>query len=496
MGVNIYVYRTKIVITGYDKPKNTPGYLPNIFCVWDTKAKRYIKFMRYSHLLDNGDIIVPRTCDLRKIIDRLRSQDVTIDGIYNEPDTDVIPYKYLSRPVHLNSDIKPKNEFQEEAIKFLTDPHYRDDIHFRLLSLPTGEGKTVCAMFAISILNRKTLIVVNSLMDQWVKELFSKIDVSYKKLYEIRGMDSVYKLMEKERCDKYDIYLASLKTLMLSQEENLYEPLMRKIGIGLKIIDEIHLQSYSNIYLDMCANISDTIYLSATPNRSNSSENYTFTQIMKNCPSFGSIMLDYRRKYLNCIYVMYDTHPKYYEVKECNTFRGFHCGNFAKHIFNEKNAHIILDIINWAVSVSLENIDESEKIAIILEHLSDVQKVKNYLEEKFPNLTIGEYTSNISKDEKKYSLENQVILSTEDSFGTGADMRGKLRVLINVTTYASKVTAQQLPGRLRDIPGKNVYYIDLVNLGFKRTYEHYLTRSKIINKYAASVKIRKYGRDI
>ena len=365
--------------------------------------------------------------------------------------------------------------------------------------MPTGDGKTFCALASMCAYGRKTLIVANQLSSQWVNEIFDKTTANYKRIYEIRdGVDSLEKLLKpKVHPESYDIFVASLKTLINAVPSGAYLKFCQKFGIGYKIVDEIHLATYTNVYLDMMAPIQDTLYLSATPARSDPDEDRCFRKAFANLQQYGQEVKAFKARHLNTIYVFYDTNPKYYEIKECQNWYGFQPMKFAHHILSKpKNLKIIQDILHWAIDTTLPVIGEDEKIAIILELKEHISFLQKWLEKEFPDVKIGDYSSNVSKDIKQDMLRSKIILTTENSFGTGSDLKNTLRVLINTTTFNSKVTAEQLPGRLRNIPGRKVYFIDLVDKGFKRTYEHYLNRSKVINRYSLTVQKRVYGVDI
>lgn len=493
---SIHLERNRIVVKGYVTPKGK-GWLPNHLRVYDTTTQRFDKDKTYSHLLPDGTIIFPRTTNVKSIANRLTSQGYTVEGIYNETDENLIEYRTFKTPVRLKDGVVPRDQFQIEGIDHLTRGF--GSMHYRLLSLPTGNGKTFCAMAAMCKYGRKTLIVANQLCSQWVDEILDKTTVQYNRIYEIKdGIDSIEKLLKSNiRPESYDVFVGSLKTLINSVESGDYYEFCKKFGIGLKIVDEIHLATYSHVYLDMMAPIQDTLYLSATPARSNPNEDYCMRRAFSELPQYGQEVREFQTKYLNTIYVFFDTHPKYYEVKACTSFYGFNTKSYAKHLFENPQAlGQVMSILKWALDVTLNSIDEDEKIVIILELREHITFVKQQLEQMFPNISIGDYSSNVDKSVKSDNLRNKIILSTDKSFGTGADLKGKLRVLINTITYSSKVTASQLPGRLRNIPGKKVYYIDLVNMGFKRTYDHFGRRSKIINKYSSTVQRRTLGKDI
>ena len=492
----IHLERNRVVVKGYVTEKGN-GWLPNYLRVFDTMTKRYDKDKTYSYLMSDGTIIFPRTVNVKSISQRLYSQGYDIEGIYDETNENVIEYRTFKTQVKLKDGVTPRDQFQVEGIHHLTRNF--GNMHYRLLSLPTGNGKTFCAMAAMCKYGRKTLIVANALCSQWVDEILDKTTVQYNRIYEIKdGIDSIEKLVKSSvRPESYDVFVASLKTLLNAVESGVYYEFCKKFGIGLKIVDEIHIATYSHVFLDMMAPIQDTLYLSATLARSNPNEDYCMKKAFAELPQYGQEVREFQTKYLNTIYVFYDTHPKYYEIKSCTSFYGFNTKNYAKHLFENPDAcNQVLSILQWALETTLQAIDDDEKIVIILELKDHIKLVKRELERLFPGVSIGDYSSNVDKSVKSDMLRNKIILSTDKSFGTGADLRGKLRVLINTITYSSKVTANQLPGRLRNIPNKKVYYIDLVNMGFKRVYDHYFRRSKIINKFSLTVQHRTLGKDI
>ncbi len=494
-GVSLIYERNRIIVKGYNRPKCV-GWLPYVFTVYDNLAHRYVKDKTYSYLdKKSGDIIIPRTSDVSRVISRVKSQGLWYHGSEDKSNENIIEYRPFTSPINVKSEFGYRDEFQKDAVYFMTK-RPQDNIHYRLVSLPPGEGKTFCAIEAMCKYNRKTLIVASSLVDQWAREILHFTDIDYKKIYEIKDNVKSLKdlLTNKYNYNSYDVYIASLRTLANSVEDGSYGKFLTKMGIGLKIVDEIHLQTYTNLWLDMQEPIQETIYLSATPGRSAPNEDYVLRLVFKNLPEYGNYVEEKLPKYLNAIYVYFDSNPTFMEANKCNTMRGFSQVEYAKHIFSEKHVEQTFDMIKWAVDISLKTMDSDEKMVIIFELSENVEFVKRVLEKMYPDVSVGNYTG--SGPHKKDELNNRIILTTDSSFGTGSDLKGKLRVLLNTTTYSSQITARQLPKRLRAIPDKSVYYIDMVNTGFSGSMRQYNNRSRIINKYALTINKRYYNRDI
>ncbi len=486
--IDIQLQRSRAVMHCSDPKYFNQNTIHNILTVYDFNTERYDMQKRYAYICPNGDIHMPRCTNLDKVSRALTKTGDFIDRVTIDADTDVIPYRSFSQPIKLRESIKPKDEYQKEAVSFLCNP-LPNNTHVRLLAMPTGWGKTFCALYAACMYNKKTLIIASSLTQQWIQETLDKTTCGYNKIFEIAGsIDTVKDLLSgKIHADKYDIYVATLRTLVNAYEQGLYVKLLQKLGIGLKIVDELHIATYSLNKLDLACNVMETIYLTATAHRSSPAENYVFELAYRALPSYGQDLLQFSQKYLNAIWVFYNSRPTHREVLRCITRYGFHTARYAEQIWSPVNYQNMIKIMKWAIDTTLSSIAPDEKIVIIVELLKHVSQLSISLQLMYPDIQIGDYTSNQSKQQKHDSLQKQIIVSTDESFGTGSDLHGKLRVLINTITYNSKVTATQLPGRLRRIPGKSVYYIDLVNLGFTRALAHYRTRRKVIDSFSKSV---------
>ena len=96
-----------------------------------------------------------------------------------------------------------------------------------ILSLPCGFGKTVAALYIISVLSKRTLIIVHKdfLLNQWRDRIAEFLPDMTVGLVKAKTID----------VDGKDIVLASLQSLSMKD----YEPALFQ-GIGMLIIDECH----------------------------------------------------------------------------------------------------------------------------------------------------------------------------------------------------------------------------------------------------------------
>ena len=98
--------------------------------------------------------------------------------------------------------------------------------------------------------------------------------------------------------------------------------------------------------------------------------------------------------------------------------------------------------------------------------------------------TSSEQTYNI---ENEYAKSCDIICSTIKSSGTGVDIKG-LRCIINLEPFSSKVTCNQLAGRLREYgPDMYRFYVELIDIGFSKVNDMYRKRLKKFKEIFVSI---------
>ena len=183
-----------------------------------------------------------------------------------------------------------------------------------MLCLGTGKGKTYCLIHYLSLVKKLAMVIVDQdhIIEQWFREIMTHTDLNEEDVYFISGSDSIKTLMEYEGELPFKMYIASHRTLAIYSKDDpsLIDQLMRRLKIGIKVFDEAHVEWKNICHLDFNSNVSETIYLTATPSRSNPSEDKVFQNIFFNVPKFGlETKYDENELYHKVIYVQYNTHP-------------------------------------------------------------------------------------------------------------------------------------------------------------------------------------------
>jgi superfamily II DNA or RNA helicase len=171
--------------------------------------------------------------------------------------------EFLQNPEQINIDhnITPRNELQERSIKTLLGSRAC------ILQLAPGTGKTVIAIYAISELKMKSLILVHldSLVEQWKTRLLEFTNLSEDDISRLRSKTF------KEDLSK-PIILATAQTFvsLLKRQREAFLNELNEAKLGVFVSDECHTTSGAPTFSD-CSIFVPAVHtygLSATPKRS------------------------------------------------------------------------------------------------------------------------------------------------------------------------------------------------------------------------------------
>src|SRR5699024_9020106 len=226
-------------------------------------------------------------------------------------------------------------------------------------SLNTGQGKTYCSINASIFLRRKPIIIVNNnkLLNQWKESIVKFTNVKESQIYILQGKNTIRKIiaMKKSDIDNYKYYIAMTKTLDNAMEEDsdFLNSLKEKTGISLKIFDEIHQEYRSKLMIDMSMD-APSIYLSATPERSDRKENFTFQNIYCNVPKLftNDIKTDITNipdKYHTVVMYRINSDPSELDKADfikASARRGINVNHYSKYLMeDEEKLHEYMEAI-------------------------------------------------------------------------------------------------------------------------------------------------------
>ena len=479
----VVLHNSAIVINDYDWG-DCPS-LENQFSIWD--PIRHTKFYIGIHYdLQNRKLYLPRGLDvgyiLRKINSNLEGESATSAIVRANDKIDFdkdIRVKY-----------KPRDEVQQEAMEFILNIkryQYLNGSAQLGLNLTTGKGKTYICSIALAYYKTKAIIITaqSGILDQWVSRITEYTTFSEDDILKIEGSTKINAILNgNSRAGDKLIYLCTHSTLQSYGTsfgwDKVYE-LFKKLGIGIKIFDEAH-QCFENMALIDYATRDTwkTIYVTATPSRSNKVEDRIYHMYMKNVPSLDLFNPEVDA-HTNYIAIKYNSYPKPSDISGCknNVYGLNHMAYIAYLTRNEK----FWTMFDYIFSIIYNN---GGKALFYIGTNDAILKIRDRILFNYPELRddIGIYTS-ISED-KQLAKTKKYILTTTKSAGAGEDIAHLKYSVVLAEPFRSEVLARQTLGRTRD---NNTTYIELVDVGFKQILAYYNAKRPIFKKYASKMNI-------
>ena len=358
---------------------------------------------------------------------------------------------------------------------------------------------TYCSGVGISKYKLKTLIIMHrdNLRKQWLKSLFNMSGYSEKEVYELSSSQELYDIAIGQTKLNYDVYLMTHATFRAAanriQSMELLGKITDNLGIGMKIIDEAHLEFKDTLLMDAVMNVKRNLYLTATNGRSSQDENAIFKHVFKNATFYKQSKLlndDTRpKKWVNYTTVAINTHckPAIYQYRVAGG-KGMNSASYGKWViaYDKKKTHfqVCAELIK-----DLYNEDSHAKVLVFMPLIELCEECQEFLYKKLNyddtfdyDLNIRTINSKNSKSENEYNKKADVIITTIASAGTGTDIPG-ITDIICCSPFVSGITATQVFGRIRYIP-KTCHYYDIYDVSVPMDKIWIKSRSKKIRPLA------------
>lgn len=472
MEKKIVLYNTRIDIHGYEI--GDCEELESSLCVWNQiyfrLEPRGLQYNEKEKILS-----VPRGIDVNFLVSKLKLPVYT-DTNYNKFDKVNLKLKY-----------EPRNDIQIKSLAFLTGGgkfKYTQEYSQLSLNLDTGDGKTYCVIASLCLHKMKAIIITHTenIKDQWKKSLIKFTNIDPRRICDLSGTKKMEDMFTEDTED-YDMYLVNHGTIQSYAKKNGWENLNRffeYIRVGIKVFDEAHLHFKSIINVDLNTNVHKTFYLTATFERTDKSEDRVFHLCFKNIAKYGYETRGEKRKHIKYVAVKFNSKPNMEDQMSIKTKMGF---NRHAYMDYQINKGIIFDVVKYVMD-TFGKLDG--KALVLSSKIESADKLKDMIVEWYPDKSVGIYHSKISKVEKEGIKEYDIISSTPQSCGTGFDVPG-LRYNIMLEPYNATITANQVCGRLREIPDEYTYHIELIDVGFPKVKDMYRKRLKVFKEKCYSV---------
>lgn len=387
-------------------------------------------------------------------------------------------HKFKRMKFEYDEIVAPRNDEQVDVINFIAGlNHHSENLNERQLFLikAPGFGKTYCSGVGLCKFGAKTLIIVHrdQLRGQWMKSLYDMSGLGTQYVHQIASTEELMRIYNNEHDYDYDVYIMTHATFraatkyMGSIEE--IGNITKNLGIGLKIIDEAHLEFRDTLFMDFCFNVKRNLYLTATGGRSDREENSIFKHVFSSAKYYkpSALLLEgVPRKWVNYVTVALNSNVN----RNIYNFRviggkGMNPASYGKWVikYDKKKTHFkcCRDLLKVVYKR-----DDKAKVLLFVPLIELCEDLAYYLRKELNFDESFEYDLNIktinSKNSAKDNLANRradVIVTTIASCGTGTDIPG-ITTIISCSPYVSKITAEQVFGRIRYC-GKICYYYDI-----------------------------------
>ena len=387
---------------------------------------------------------------------------------------------------------EPRKNVQVAALDFLRT----DRCPQRFLSLNTGDGKTFCTVYYAVRSGQVPAIFVSSLklLDQWKEKILEYTDLTEDQILLVAD-GSIDKI---DWSKNYQFLLFSHRTVgrYMDQPQSNLEQLLRRLGYTMKVFDEAHLEMSSIARIDRETK-APSLYVTATPKRSNPAEDELYSRIYSTAPKFTSqnkTIVERDENYHNVVICKFSSEPDMdflLAFQKVSRLRGFNVAKYSEYILEEKLDSYADVIFQLLYHVVLNQGQTTRKTVILVKNIKLLEAlrttIKERLEEKDIHLELTRFHSKVPALEKEHALEGNLIFSTDSSLSTAIDIPDLEAMLSLIPTSSEPLTAQML-GRLRN-NGKPVFYFDLVDTGFKECLKQLSKRkTSVYRKKAKTLK--------
>ena len=437
----------------------------------------YYKALDYD--AENKILYLPRGMNIR-LIERLLKEKAVIEHSHD----------HYEKTGPMNINYAPKNKTQKETIKFILgagDYEYTRPYSQLCINLMTGKGKTYVTIASIAYLEVKS-IIITSLKDwlrQWGDKLVEYTGISPKEILFLnrRSIDRI--INDDLDLSPYKFFLCTHKTISDYASMNSWNAiatLFEKLTVGIKVFDEAH-QYFDNMSkIDYYSNTKKTLYLTASPARSDMRENEIYAMYFEMVPSIELFNKeeDAKTRYIS---FHFNSHPTPMQISRCRNMYGLSKPDYVKYIMDNpifyKVAHILMNIV-------VEHV--KGKVLMLFGTNEAILEFKEWLDVNYPEYkhNIGVYYGKVAQEDRAIQLDKKIILSNVQCAGTALDIQNLNVTIMLAAPVKSRVTAQQTFGRTgrEGSTVENMMYIDLVDEGFKKLKEYYSYKQPVFLKYA------------
>ncbi|QDJ97064.1 putative DNA helicase/terminase [Aeromonas phage D3] len=387
---------------------------------------------------------------IENLVNYMTARGYNKSRIVIEEEPEIVPVK--KNHELLQAGIGPRNELQEEFVKFMVE-----SLGLVTNNMGTGQGKTFCALYSSFLIGERILITaLPRYVDIWVKAFgeFYKIAANEIMLADTCNVQDVHQAILKGAdpkiiiipLTKIDIYLKKMKeepetTVNLDQVFN-------DLGCGVRIIDEAHESIYSVYQSLLYGNHKKTMILSATLKGDDEFINGIYNQIF---PQKSYLRATEYTQYINVISYHFRMDMWKYKINT-KGFGGYSHVKFEQGIL--KKPYVMEEYFKMLMGAYREyftdHYREGMKSMWFFATTEMCEKFNEYFISQKPGADSIVFTAAISKKQPTAYREHDNVVTTPGSCGTGKDIPYLFTVFSPVAVSSSQRN-DQMVGRTRPV---------------------------------------------
>lgn len=373
---------------------------------------------------------------------------------------------------------------------------------------------TFSALKAITELGYKfVLIAAPDFVDKWagtkaeIGDISKTTNIKQSEILVVKGGKAMRALTEmavtpgsmdpyKAVCisqDTFSNYLKAYQDADLDMEGLGYfaipDELWVKLGIGIRLVDEVHMKFHLNYRIDLYTHIMQSISLSATLRSRDPVQNKLYNTAYPKDERYEEGAVD---KHIDSFAVLYTIPPNWqYKTTQRGSSNYNHIAYetsiMRSKIFTKAYVDLHAHILRNGFKA---NYKEGHKAIIFAASVDMCTLLTRELGSKFPEYTIKKYTA--EDDLNENYMKPDIRVTTIGSGGTGHDIKGLTDNIMGTAIDEIKANDQAI-GRLRPIEGVQTRFYFL-NCSDISKHMNYLMRKKdLLREKAKSYTVVNYG---
>lgn len=397
--------------------------------------------------------------------------------------------------------IGAERDYQIPIAKYLNDV---SECPRKFVGIQTGKGKTYVSMSAVATYGKILAVVIRPMfIHKWVEDIQKYLKVSPNEIMVIQGNSHLKMLLESKRqnlLSDIKVFIFSNKTLqMWFKEYGEYKETIREMGygitpeelfpflnIGIRLIDEVHMDFHLNFKIDLFTHVKRSISLSATLDNRDS---FMLKMYDVAYPAKYRYKSDPPDKYSIARCVLYNVAgAPYVKIKTAE----YGSKNYSHNAFEDfimrspERLKNYLNLIKHITHMSfMDDYKEGERLVIFAYKKEMCSLIVDHLKKYYPNIDIRRY---VAEDPPENMYEPTIRVTTLGSGSTAHDI-ARLKTAIMTVNVDSLQSNIQAFGRLRKIPDLQTRFFYFICADVEKHMQYHKAKMDLLKDRALNFNI-------